>query len=166
MILKMIWRADSEDDLEGELKEFCERVDSAWNRAEKSAEYELRRERQERNKRYDEEESRRFQPDDVDESKCCALKWIPKAIKGSQCKNPRAHGSEFCWTHKRKCEWGKVRGVLPGSVLSKYQQKEQRLASLEEKSKQWYSRHLMWHYASQRVPGLKSLTEKKRERAL
>ena len=81
-------------------------------------------------------------------------------MKGVQCGNVRLQGSDVCYVHKKKCERGKVRGLIPKYWLTKYQEKEQRLAASEQKCKQWYSRHLMWYYAKKRVPELQSLTQK------
>ena len=79
----------------------------------------LRREEKKRSKRLAEEESRRFQPDDIDESRCCALIWVGASVRGVQCKNARLAGSDVCYVHNKKCERGKVRGLIPKDWLRK-----------------------------------------------
>ena len=57
------------------------------------------------------DESRVFQPDEVDLGKCQALKSAKL-----QCLSAKSPGTEFCRRHQRRQYYGMVRGVLPREV--------------------------------------------------
>ena len=94
-------------------------------------------------------EARQFQPADVDESLCQALLYN-KGFGKLQCAHRREKGSDLCGFHKRKgASHGRVRGPIPQKKFEEFKK-----AALNPKeSVQWYSRHLMWRYASEMVQG-------------
>ena len=59
------------------------------------------------------EESRQFQPDDVDPLCCQALKSVRV-----QCREAKVSGTRFCGRHQRAQFHGCVRGALPPKVLA------------------------------------------------
>ena len=100
------------------------------------------------------EESRLYQPDHVDENRCMALIMLDGVVKGVQCCESPAKGKDLCRRHYA-AKLGRVRGVLPNRTLRDYRIRE---CVPEKVSKQWYSRHLMWHYANEMDSDLQSLT--------
>ena len=61
------------------------------------------------------DESRTFQPDDVDLSLCQALRNARV-----QCHSAKVRGTEYCRVHQRRQYHGCVRGALPAQVLAKF----------------------------------------------
>jgi len=61
------------------------------------------------------DESRTFQPDEVDLSLCQALR-----NSRLQCHSAKVRGTEYCRVHQRKQLNGCVRGALPAQVLAKF----------------------------------------------
>ena len=73
------------------------------------------------------DESRVFQPDEVDLRKCQALKSAKL-----QCLSAKSPGTEFCRRHQRRQFYGSVRGVLPREVLDMFRAQ---VAGKEKKNK-------------------------------
>ena len=61
------------------------------------------------------DESRAFQPDDVDSGLCQALR-----IARVQCHSAKIPGTEYCRVHQRKQYHGCVRGALSAQVLARF----------------------------------------------
>ena len=101
------------------------------------------------------EEAREFQPEAVDEERCKALVWNAGAGK-LQCSYKPLKGKDLCWKHEKKLAHGRVRGPIP---MKKYEEFKVKALEKEKASKQWYSRHLMWNYASELKPDLNFLNE-------
>ena len=66
-----------------------------------------------------ESDSKEFQPDAVDESRCQAL-LLNRGYGKLQCCAKPVRGSEFCSKHSRRLLWGRVTGALSQEVLSKF----------------------------------------------
>ena len=95
-----------------------------------------------------------FQPVEIDEQRCQALVWN-HGLGKLQCSRRPLRGRDLCRNHEN-APHGRVRGPMPEKKLDQF-----RKAALQpvKESKQWYSRHLMWAYASEMVPGLEALNE-------
>ena len=61
----------------------------------------------------------------------------------------------MCGMHQQ-APHGRVRGPIPQQKMEEFRKRALRPA---KESKQWYSRHLMWQYASDMVAGLEYLNE-------
>ena len=91
----------------------------------------------------------------VDESLCRALMWN-RGFGKLQCSRKPLRGLDVCGMH-RQAPHGKVRGPIPQKKLNEFRK---RALNPAKDSKQWYSRHLMWQYASETVPALEYLNER------
>ena len=97
----------------------------------------------------DASEAREFQPVDVDESLCQAL-LCNRGFGKMQCGYRPLKGSDLCKKHVRYgAPHGKVRGPIPQKKFEEFK----KVALNPKESVQWYSRHLMWQYASEMVRG-------------
>ena len=98
-------------------------------------------------------DSKEFQPDAVDESRCQAL-MLNRGYGKLQCIGKPVRGGDLCAKHSRRLLWGRVTGALSQGVLSKFWRTKLKGRPEEQ---QWYSRHLMWHMAVKEVPGIEYL---------
>ena len=101
------------------------------------------------------EEALQFQPAYVDETRCRALMWNRGCGK-LQCSRQPLRGRDLCGLHLA-APHGRVRGPIP---LKKMEEFRKRALKPVKESRQWYSRHLMWMYASEMVPELEYLNER------
>ena len=83
------------------------------------------------------EESRCFQPDEVDPGRCQALRSARV-----QCHSAKVVSTDYCRVHQRKRYNGVVRGALPAPVLAKFRDAEAR-TERKNKPKKLYSRYHM-----------------------
>ena len=100
-------------------------------------------------------DSKEFQPDVVDETRCRAL-LLNFGYGKRQCCGRPIRGSDLCAKHSRRLLWGRVTGALSQEVLSKFWRTKLKGRPEEQ---QWYSRHLMWHTAVKEVPGIELLRD-------
>ena len=101
------------------------------------------------------QDSREFQPDVVDETKCRAL-LLNRGYGKVQCCVRPVRGSDLCAKHSRRLLWGRVTGALSQEVLSKFWRTKLKRRPEEQ---QLYARHLMWQFAVEEVPGIKFLKD-------
>ena len=111
-----------------------------------------------------EEEALQFQPLEVDSSLCQALMW--NGGQGQlQCCWPPEFGKQLCGRH-RNAPHGRVRGPIPPAKLRLFREKALKGNVV---SKQFYTRQLMWAFATKVAPDaqyLKDLTDQEYELCL
>ena len=66
-----------------------------------------------------EQDSREFQPDVVDATRCQAL-LLNRGRGKLQCRGKLVRGSDLCAKHNRRLLWGKVTGALSQEALAKF----------------------------------------------
>ena len=65
------------------------------------------------------QDSREFQPDEVDATRCQAL-LLNRGRGKLQCRGKPVRGSDLCAKHSRRLLWGKVTGALSQEALAKF----------------------------------------------
>ena len=100
-------------------------------------------------------DSKEFQPDAVDETRCRAL-LLNRGYGKLQCRGKPVRGCDLCAKHSRRLPWGRVTGALSQNVLSRFWRTK--LKGRQE-DQQWYSRSLMWRFAVEQVPGIEFLKD-------
>ena len=103
-----------------------------------------------------------FQPMVVNESCCQALVWN-RGYGRLQCDGFPWGKLDVCKKHVN-LPHGRVRGAIPVAKLNEFKAFALKQDHKKE-ANQWYSRHLMWRYASELEPDLNSLTELDDEQA-
>ena len=94
------------------------------------------------------QESEAYLPTHVDATKCQGLVWCKGY--GRQCKFDPLPGQALCGFHSKRLAHGRLDRPLPEGILEKF--RKEALKVKRPKAEQWYTRQLMWAYASALVP--------------